>query len=215
MQIVSPRGQRLRVEHPDRVELARAVEAEGEPRELVAQALVNRWAHLRDAGASMPLGELVRAYSQPISPRWMPHGEHHIAAMRAAQTEAERVDLQARADRRVANAARDRFTPATLAAVAQALRGPLTIDPRVVHFARDTAERRARHPLIYLAPNGVGFYGAEQGNADRYALPKGGPSWTPAQALDDGRASTGLAFMAALLGLGAIKALSMRRARTA
>jgi hypothetical protein len=35
----------------------------------------------------------------------------------------------------------------------------------------------------------------------------------PAKVLDDGRAATGLAFLAGLLGLGAIKALGMRKRR--
>ncbi len=212
MQIVTAKGHRLRVEHPDRVELARAVEAEGEPRELVAQALVNRWAHLRDNGAVMPLGELVRAYSQPLSPRWFPYGDRHVSAMREAESDQERAELAERAQRRVqVHAVRDRFTAATLAAVRHALAGPLTIDPRIVHFAIDTPERRARLPIIE-AHNGVGFYGAEQGTAQRYGLPQGGPSWVAAQVLDDGRAATGLAFMAGLLGLVAVKAVSMRRA---
>lgn len=211
MQIVTPKGQRLTIQRPDRVELARAVEAEGEPRELVAQALVNRWAHLRDAGAVMPLGELARAYSQPISPRWFPTGDRHLAAMQAATTDDERAELERRAQRRVSvHAVRDLFSPATIAAVRQALSGPLTLSPEIVHFAVDTPARRARLPLVFLAPSGVGFYGAEQGTASRYAIPEGGPEWLPARVLDDGRAATGLAFVAALIGFAAVRAFAMK-----
>lgn len=206
MNIVTSKGQRLRVERPDRVELARAVEAEGEPRDLVAQALVNRWAHLRDAGAVMPLGELVRAYSQALSPRWWPTGDRHLAEMRAAPDDATRADLERRAVRRQqVHAVRELFQPATLRATQKALSGPLSIDPRIVHFAIDTPERRARFPLIELH-NGVGFYGAERGEAQRYSLPPGGPTMAAAAVLDDGKASTAIAFFVGLLGLSAVYA---------
>lgn len=211
MQIITPKGQRLRIERPDRVELARAVEAEGSPRDLVAQALVNRWAHLRDAGAAQPLGELVRAYAQPLSPRWMPLGDRHLAAMQNAANDNERQELARRAQQRAdVHAVRELFTDDTLAAVRQALGGPLTLNPSIVHFAIDTPERRARMPLIYLAPSGVGFYGPEQGNAQRYRLPAGGPSFAPAAVLDDGKASTGIALMVGLLALGAVHAWHRR-----
>lgn len=213
MDILTPKGQRLRVDHPDRVELARAVEAEGEPREMVAQALINRWAHLRDSGATMPLGEFVRAYSQPISPRWFPNGDRHLSMMRSAPDDATREELLRRAMRRqTVHAVREMFSAPTLAATRLALRGPLTIDPRIVHFAIDTPERRERHPLLYLAPNGVGFYGAERGEASRYSFPPGGPTWAPAAALDDGKASTAIALAVALFGLGTLYAVRRKHA---
>lgn len=60
----------------DKLWLLRAVAAEGEPRRLVAQTLVNGFVWARDErNYSGSLAEWVRSYAQPVNPRWYPDGD--------------------------------------------------------------------------------------------------------------------------------------------
>lgn len=148
--IVSARGHALPWTAADALWLSRAVEREGEPRDWVAQALVNRWALLKDqGGAGYPtLASFVRAYAQPVNPRWFPEGDLHLAQLdaHASRGPAHRADMIARAERRRdEHSTRRIFHPLTQAAVARALQGPITLPPGVTEYAADTASARQRH----------------------------------------------------------------------
>lgn len=157
--IVTSRGHVLPWTEDDALWLRRAVEREGEPRELVAQALVNRWALLKDRGStSYPtLASFVRAYAQPVNPRWFPGGDHHLAllAEHAARGPAHRAEMIARAERRRdVHSVRKIFQPETEAAVSRALKGPITLPAGITEYAADTASARRRHGAPMLAEPG-------------------------------------------------------------
>jgi hypothetical protein len=60
----------------DRLWLLRAVSAEGPPKDIVAQTLINgfMWARSRKR-YSLTLSSWVRAYAQPVNPRWFVDGD--------------------------------------------------------------------------------------------------------------------------------------------
>lgn len=141
--IVTEGGTRLEITPEDSLWLARAVEAEGEPRDQVAQVLVNRWAHLWDRfpGTYPTLTSLIRAYAAPVNPTWFPDGAKHLAWMRAHPTDEH--ELAAAVRRRDVHAQRNEFSERTRNAVASALYGPLTIPPGAVHFGDPSNGRNA------------------------------------------------------------------------
>lgn len=171
---------RLRWRPSDRLWLLRSVEAEGPSRTLVAQALVNRWAFLAKRGDRRGLGELVRAYSQPVNPRWVPGGDLYQRALEAADTPGARAELARRVERRRRAMSATKFRAATVAAVARALeQGPLDLPPGTVHFddgrrARPTLERTAGR-----TGSGNVFY-AVPGARFLYSVAPQGRSWRPA-----------------------------------
>lgn len=152
--VISARGRRLPIYAFDWLWLARAVQSEGEPRDLVAQVLVNRWAWLRDQGnATFPtLTSLVRAYAQPVNPLWMPGGRLYEAELRETTDPKLRAALLEHAERRRdVHATREAFDPATLQAVSQALiRGPITIPAGAVHYSAGSSTSK----LPVLIPGG-------------------------------------------------------------
>lgn len=166
--MISPDSARLRVTDDDRLWLARAVEAEGEPRDLVAQTLVNRWAWLVDQGAfRASLGELVRQYAQPVNPRWFPDGDLAIAEMQRTTDPTERARLMQRAERRRDVFSRAQlFTQPTVAAVVKAVSGPITIPPGAVHYAPRTPARDRELVLLVDGPNAI--YGVANGPRAHY-----------------------------------------------
>ncbi|HKY36512.1 MAG TPA: hypothetical protein VJN18_11270 [Polyangiaceae bacterium] len=159
--IVTPRGKTLAWDDTDRLWLLRAIEAEGEPRDLVAQTLVNRWAWLWDEtpGKYIKLVELVRAYAQPVNPAWYPDGKLFLGQL-AKLPEAQRAQAVLRANaRRDVHSTRTQFSPRTVVAVDTALRGPVSIPPGALHFAATSIDRpdlpvlvpaeSDRHNVIY------------------------------------------------------------------
>lgn len=130
----------LEVTPEDRLWLLRAVAREGAPHDLVAQALVNRWAYLHDQrpGLYPTLAELVRAYAQPINPRWMPGGdllERRLARLREAGVSQELLAAERqRARRRERYAEASDFPPHVLEAVAGALEGPVVLPRGTLHY---------------------------------------------------------------------------------
>lgn len=111
----------------DRLWLARAVAAEGRPYVGVARALVNLFMMQRSAtslraGSSQTLASLVRAYAQPVNPRWFVDGDLYQAHARTS-LEAE----QARKREHVYST-RTAFTPDVTAAVELALSTPFQSD---------------------------------------------------------------------------------------
>jgi len=61
----------------DFLDLARAVEYEGPPKLGVAWTLIQRFAYLYPVYPT--LSKFVKAYSQPVNPRWFPSGVEHTA----------------------------------------------------------------------------------------------------------------------------------------
>lgn len=145
MTIVSPRGALLPIGNEDLLWLARAVEAEGEPRALVAQTLVNRWAWLHGVvpGAYPRLLDLVRAYAQPVNPRWYVTGDRYAEAVRANPEHEPELRRQA-LRREQEHATRSSFRPATVQAVQQATQGPVTIPAGAVDYSKPKETPRAR-----------------------------------------------------------------------
>lgn len=145
MTILSPRGALLPLTRDDLVWLSRAVEAEGEPRHLVAQTLVNRWAWLHDVmpHAYPALASLVRAYAQPVNPRWFVTGDKYAEAVRENPTHEPELKRQA-LRRELEHSVRVDFRPATVAAVTQAVHGPVTLPAGAVDYSKPKESPRAR-----------------------------------------------------------------------
>lgn len=151
--IITPRGYNLAWTDDDRLWLLRAVEAEGAPRTLVAQTLVNRFAWLWDTtpGKYLTLTQLVQAYSQPVNPRWFPGGTLFEQSL-GKLTPEQRPGAVTRAERRRdVHATRTTFSADTERAVDQALYGPITLPMGALHFA---APHVARPDLPVLVPSG-------------------------------------------------------------
>lgn len=73
---ISAKGMRdYKVTAEDKLWLLRAVHAEGKVHSEVAEALVNLFAATRARGVTQSLERLVRAYAQPVNPRWFPDGD--------------------------------------------------------------------------------------------------------------------------------------------
>lgn len=146
----------------DRLWLLRAVEGEGAPKALVAQALVNRfvWLLQRPRAPYGSLASFVRAYSQPVNPRHMKGGDKWDAAWQRG-TAAQRRALELKHQRRVAHSARVEFAPSTVDAVDRALqRGPLDLPtPSTTDFAR-SGEVYGSHlyPTLDPGPGSNAFY---------------------------------------------------------
>lgn len=120
-------GTRYQPSPDDLLWLARAVEAEGEPRDQVAATLVNGFLWAREHLKShRTLAEWVRAYAVPVSPLWMPGGARYEAALQAAGSDAERAEIRALGWRRQEEfAKRTEFSRSTKNAIERALsRGP-------------------------------------------------------------------------------------------
>lgn len=77
----------------DSLWLLRAVEAEGEPRSLVAASLVSGFMFARERGLEWPLARYIRAYSQPVNPRWFLDGDLYKARVAKEADSGKRADL--------------------------------------------------------------------------------------------------------------------------
>lgn len=89
----------------DRLTLIRSVWREGRPQNAVAFTLLQRFTYIYPSYRS--LADFIKAYSQPINPRWFPTGDKHlstIAALKAknqtSEVKAKIAQLEARARRR-------------------------------------------------------------------------------------------------------------------
>ena len=129
----------------DALDLARAIAREGAPHRAVAWTLVQRFAHLYPRYGS--LSDFVRAYSQPINPRWFPDGDLHRKRMRQLEGDAAaQADERARAKRRVQYAATGwEDLPAearrlALEAIESTVESPV---PAAVHFRASMAPAKA------------------------------------------------------------------------
>lgn len=141
----------------DKLWLCRAVEAEGEPRERVAETLINGFMWARsEVGYRPPLLTWIRAYSQPLNPRWFVRGDEHMKRMQRAPSEEARAALVRQAlIRESVHAVRSTFTAHTREAVAHALTHAPAL-PRATDFAAsylaDGAEFRKPWPWVALTP---------------------------------------------------------------
>lgn len=155
----------------DRLWLLRAVQAEGPVHAQVAQALINRFTLLRHRDPSLypTLAGFVRAYAQPVNPRWMRGGDKLRAALERADTDGRR-RLQMLAAKRAEHSARTQFDAEVVAAVDRALTaGPVDLPAKDVTdyaaAAKDassyleprTAPRRGRNRLWTAAPGWPGY----------------------------------------------------------
>lgn len=195
----SPDSRELPVTKDDALWLARAVEAEGEPRRLVAQTLVNRWAWLADyaPGKYPTLTSLVRAYAQPVNPRWFPDGDLFASRMLGVAAVKQRAEIEKARVRRDVHSTRTRFTRGTQDAVAQALRGPLVIPPGAVDYA---IPGRPFPVLVPAGPKQNAIYGDPKGRAVNalYSFIVPGPSLQLGRVLD----THGAHAVIAVIGLG-------------
>ena len=67
----------------DRLDLIRAVAREGKPYDAVTWSLIQRFAWLYPRGNFPTLSSFVKAYAQPINPRWFPTGDKFLAYIRS------------------------------------------------------------------------------------------------------------------------------------
>jgi hypothetical protein len=115
----------------DKLWLQRAVEVEGPPKEMVARALVNLfvWQFSKERPKYKTLHSLVRAYAQPVNPRWFDDGDLFKQSLAKKKTDKERNDaLKAAQKRREVHSRRTTFAPDTTEAVEKALAYPWPSD---------------------------------------------------------------------------------------
>jgi len=178
MTVVISSGSKSRaVTEGDRLWLARAVQAEGEPRKDVAQALVNLWISSGSAGS---LGDLVRAYAQPVNPRWFASGDLHRRALARAKSHAEVVSMESAARKREKfHSTRTVFDPDVLRAVSWALDGDHRTDvtdyaaswvdaARKGYIARSEASRGVNR--LWTRFPGIRGYSASAGGVSLLAI---------------------------------------------
>jgi len=206
--IVSPKGRVLPWTDGDALWLRRAVEREGEPRELVAQALVNRWAMLHDRPgptAYPSLASFVRAYAQPVNPRWFPDGDLHLAQLEAHKGRGQMhlADMHARAQfRRDEHSTRKIFRDETDQAVRQALEGPVTLPAGVTEYAADSPSARATHGAPYRALPGENAFWVHSPGV-LYSIAPESPTLSAGRALRAGGVHAGFGVIV-LMGLLAV-----------
>lgn len=101
----------------DRLWLLRATEAEGAPVDTVPRVLVNLFMKQRATGSKKTLTDVVRAYSQPVNPRWYPDGD----LFRKSVPHPTQQQLTVAANRQQVLSTRTTFLPAVVTAVDRAL----------------------------------------------------------------------------------------------
>jgi hypothetical protein len=144
-------GERLyEVTAEDRLWLLRAVAREGAVREQVAQTLINGFA-FHHAHRHMPtLTKWIRAYAQPVNPRWFPDGDLHL------KWEALGKDSKLAAKLRIKHSSATSFTGPVIAAVDRALTlGPVDIDPRCTDYAAAWIDASKRMTALTPPVKGV------------------------------------------------------------
>ncbi len=209
MAVILPSGVSYEPTASDRLWLLRAVQREGQPRRRVAQTLVNRFAWLYPKGHYSTLASFVRAYAQPVNPRWYPDGDLHAAAVNrvrnhrdlSASDKAESIGvLQAHAvRRRDVIATETHFDKEVFEAVDRALqKGPIDIAPGTVHFAAPSIRRAwpVTHESRSFKANR--FYQERDGLSGTYLYRVQAP---PPVAVRSGFGAVVVAFFIALFGL--------------
>lgn len=144
MALLKYKGGTYEVTAEDRLWLARAVQAEGPVRADVARALVNLFAYLRSTGRHAgTLAALVRAYAQPVNPRWYEAGDLHLKAYNAAKSDIDAAKLLELARKREQlHSTRVTFSNETKRAVENALTGGYFGD--VTDYAAPTVDATSK-----------------------------------------------------------------------
>ena len=135
----------------DALWLARAVAHEGSPHDAVAWALVQRFALLYPTYPTV--AELVKAYAQPINPRWFPDGDLHAKRLKQLASDPKKqADEIARARRReqYAQTPWDSIPAAARTAALEALEahGDSPV-PGAVHYRASTAPEGSTKKQAY------------------------------------------------------------------
>lgn len=112
----------------DRLWLLRAVAAEGPVAVDVARALVNGFVLVRSRGYASSLSRFVRAYAQPVNPRWFQTGDLFQKAYARASADAKPALLSQAKRRESEHSMRVLFPAAVELAVSQALQRPFPSD---------------------------------------------------------------------------------------
>lgn len=133
------------VTEEDKLWLSRAVAAEGKPYAQVARALVNLFMLQRSKGNTQSLAQLVRAYAQPVNPRWFPGGDLFLAKSQRTPLD----ESQARA-RETVHSARTSFAPQVRDAVLDAVLTPYPSD--VTDYAVPSLDGSAKGYVARSAP---------------------------------------------------------------
>jgi hypothetical protein len=153
----------------DYLTLARSVEFEGPPKVAVAWTLIQRFAYLYPTYTS--LAEFIKAYSQPINPRWFPTGQEHLALYSLLKQKndligAAREDMQAK--RRVTFAATPMASirPDTIAAIHKVFTDHTSPIPASLHFhapslsmSHEAMAKSKNLTPIAIAAKGNWFFG--------------------------------------------------------
>lgn len=187
VELVTAKGTRYVPTAEDLLWLARAVQVEGPPRELVAQTLVNGFLWAREELKSKrTLAEWVRAYAQPVNPDWMPGGEHYERELKNASSDAERARIRATGWRRQQeHATRVKFSADTQKALEKALSAPPRL-PGAVDYAAAWVDKPEPWVPFTPAEPGKNRFWSRPGAAgwsgyavDGGPLPAEGGRWLP------------------------------------
>lgn len=129
----------------DMMWLARAVEKEGKPQDVVAATLINGFCWARSCkNSKQTLATWVRAYAQPVNPRWYLKGDLHLKYAKGV-TGAELARLEKLAkERETVHSVRTQFSAGTKAACAAALAGAVKIPGNCIDYAAPTLDSSKR-----------------------------------------------------------------------
>lgn len=135
MQIYTSGTEPYRVQEEDVLWLLRAVEAEGPLETEVAATLINGFCFTRSKGQYSRLVDFVRAYAQPVNPRWYVSGDLFLKSLgKLRPAEQERAYASALRRERV-HSTRFQFSKVTERAVVAALSGLVAIPPNATDYA--------------------------------------------------------------------------------
>lgn len=141
----------------DKLWLSRAVAAEGKPFAGVARALVNLFMLQRSKGNAQTLATLVRAYAQPVNPRWFPTGDLYLAHARTP------LELDQALARQRTHSTRVSFGPQVVDAVEQALGTPFPTDVTDYAVPSFDASKKGYVPRTVAKPGENRFWTREPG----------------------------------------------------
>lgn len=120
----------------DALWLSRAVEAEGPPQPQVAATLINGFCWARATkGYRGSLTTWVRAYAQPVNPRWYPDGDLFQKSIEKLSQPQKIAQIATAAKRATTHSTRTSFSAGTKAAVTAALAGLVKFDPKTTDYA--------------------------------------------------------------------------------
>lgn len=115
-------GGEYEVTSDDRLWLLRAVQAEGPPQLGVARALINCFCYLRSKRRfDGSLTRHIRAYAQPVNPRWFADGDLYAISLVTKSDEDKRDCARAASSRELKHCRRTEFAPHVVGAVSVSL----------------------------------------------------------------------------------------------